>query len=72
MRRFAGRLDEQGRLRPGLTPDRAADVIWTLCAQANFDALVGERGWSHQEYETWLADLLADALLPRDLPVASA
>jgi AcrR family transcriptional regulator len=72
MRRFAEVLDQQGRLRPGLTANRAADIIWTLCAQANFDALVRERGWTHREYETWLADLLADALLPRELPDPSA
>jgi AcrR family transcriptional regulator len=63
MRRFADLLDRQGRLRPGLAADRAADMIWTLCAQANFDALVGERGWSHRDYEVWLGDLLAAALL---------
>ena len=68
MLRFAGRLTEQGRLRPGLSRQRAADIIWTLCAQANFDALVGERGWTHREYEEWLADQLAAALLARDLP----
>jgi AcrR family transcriptional regulator len=71
MRRFAGLLREQGRLRPGLTAERAADVIWTLCAQATFDALVGERGWTPREYEAWLAELLADALLARELPGAS-
>jgi hypothetical protein len=43
---------------------RAADLVWTLCAQANFDALVGQRGWTHREYEAWLADMLAAALLP--------
>jgi len=72
MRRFAGFLHEQGRLRPGLTAERAADVIWTLCAQANFDALVGERGWTHREYEQWLATQLAAALLPSELPGPSA
>ena len=47
-----------------LAADRAADLVWTLCAQANFDALVGQRGWTHREYESWLADMLAAALLP--------
>jgi hypothetical protein len=41
-------LDRQGRLRPGLPADRAADM-WTLCAQVNFDVLIGERDWSHRE-----------------------
>jgi hypothetical protein len=64
MRRLADLLDDQGRLRPGLPAALAADLIWTLCAQANFDALVGQRGWTHSEYESWLADMLAAALLP--------
>ena len=64
MRRLADFLDGQGRLRPGLPAARAADLVWTLCAQANFDALVGQRGWTHREYEAWLADMLAAALLP--------
>ena len=72
MRRFAELLDQQRRLRPGLTQRRAADIIWTLCAQANFDALVGDRGWTHPEYEQWLAEQLAAALLPSELPEASA
>jgi AcrR family transcriptional regulator len=65
MRRLAGLLDRQDRLRPDLSADRAADLVWTLCAQANFDALVGQRGWTHQEYESWLAEMLAAALLPQ-------
>ena len=64
MRRLAAFLHGRGRLRPGLTEDRAADLIWTLCAQANFDALVGQRGWSHEEFEGWLTDMLVAALLP--------
>ena len=64
LHRFAGLLAERGVLRPGLTVDRAADMIWTICAQANHDALVTARGWSHQEYREWLSDMLAAALLP--------
>ena len=64
MRRLADFLDGQGRFRPGLPAARAADLVWTLCAQANFDALVGQRDWTHREYESWLADTLAAALLP--------
>jgi AcrR family transcriptional regulator len=64
MRRLADLLDRQGKLRPGLPADRAADLVWTLCAQANFDALVGQRGWTHREYESWLGEMLAAAVLP--------
>ena len=63
MRRFARFLAEEGTLRDGLSEARAADLIWTICAQANFDALVVARGWTHGEYEEWLAGMLAAALL---------
>lgn len=63
MRRFAGFLAEQGVLRAGLSEARAADLIWTICAQANFDALVTARGWTHAEYREWLGSMLAAALL---------
>ena len=33
MRRFAGHLDDQGALAAELSVDRAADILWTLCAQ---------------------------------------
>ncbi len=64
LRRFAGLLAERGALRPGLSAGRAADILWALCAQANYDSLVTERGWTHQQYRDWLADALAAALLP--------
>ena len=64
MNRFADFLSGTGTLRPGLPAERAADLIWTICAQANFDALVTARGWTHEEYRDWLTDMLVAALLP--------
>lgn len=61
--RFAALLESRGALKPCLTADRAADIIWTVCAQANFDALVGSCGWSEAEYEQWVAETLQAALL---------
>ena len=63
LRRFAELLAHTNALRPGLTAERAADLIWTICAQANYDALVTARGWSHQEYRDWLSDMLTASLL---------
>lgn len=60
---FAALLAERGSLRPDLPADRAADIIWTVCAQANYDSLVTARGWTHDEYRDWLTDALAHALL---------
>ena len=60
---FATLLAERGALKADLTIDKARDLIWTLCAQANYDALVTARQWSHTEYRDWLSDTLAAALL---------
>ena len=64
LHRFAALLADRGALRSDLTVDRARDLIWTLCAQANFDALVIARGWSPAEYREWLGEALVAALLP--------
>jgi hypothetical protein len=53
---------ETGWLRPGLDPDRARDIVWTLNSPQLYQMLVGERGWSPEEYERWLAKALTDAL----------
>jgi AcrR family transcriptional regulator len=61
--RFAALMGERGVLKEGLSPHRAADVIWTVCSRATYDSLVLARGWSHEEYEQWLAETLQAALL---------
>jgi len=61
--RFAALLSERGSLRRGLSVERAADIIWTVCGQATYESLVIHRGWSHADYEAWLAETLAHALL---------
>lgn len=63
LRQLAGLLAERGALRPGLSVERAADILWTLCAQATYDALVTDRGWTHHQYRDWLAETLSHALL---------
>ncbi len=64
MRRFAGLLAERGVLRADLSADRAADVLWTLCAQTNYVSLVTTRGWPTEDYQQWLTTALIASLLP--------
>lgn len=60
-------LHEQGALRAELDVERAADVLWALNHPSLWWLLVGERGWSGDEYEAWLADLhSAQILAPSD------
>jgi AcrR family transcriptional regulator len=64
MRLFVADLAEAGRLRPGLPLDEAADTVWATNSPDVFVLLVGERGWSPERYERWLADSWRRLLLP--------
>jgi AcrR family transcriptional regulator len=56
-----GRLAGEGRLAPGWTVERATDWAWACVQPSSFAHLVGERGWSPEEYaERTTARLLAD------------
>jgi AcrR family transcriptional regulator len=56
MRRLAQDLVATGDLRPELTVDEIADVVWTMNSAEFYHLLVQERGWSPQAFEQWLAD----------------
>ena len=53
----------------GLTAERAGEIVYTMCGQANYEALVTQCGWTRQEYQGWLADTLVAALLPGETAV---
>ena len=57
-RAIAARLAAEGRLRPGLTPDDAADLIWTLTSVSAWDDLVTRRGWTAERYRERMSALL--------------
>ena len=63
MRQLSSQLADKGALRAGLSPERAADILVTVCARANYDSLVTERGWPPTDYREWLADTLVRTLL---------
>ncbi len=63
MRLFVADLAAVAPLR--LDPDQAADIVWATNAAELYQLLVGQRGWTPQRYERFLADtwrrlLLAD------------
>jgi len=60
---LARSLARRGALRSGLREARATDIIWALANPRTHHSLVAERRWSADEYQRWLADLLASALL---------
>jgi AcrR family transcriptional regulator len=53
-RAVVARLAAEGRLRPGLDPALAADVLWTMTSVATWDDLVTQRGWTAQAYREHL------------------
>jgi len=59
-------LHRRRALRPGLGVQRATDLLWTLNHPDVYRLLVGERGWTPDQHERWLADILCTQLLARD------
>ena len=50
-------------LRPGLTVDEAADVIFTLLSPEVYLLLTAVRGWPPARWQDWAADTIARAIL---------
>jgi AcrR family transcriptional regulator len=63
---ISGFVAERFGLRRGLSRARAADVLWTFTAPDIRHRLVEVRGWSVTQFEKWLAQAMADALLGPD------
>ncbi|HEX6551467.1 MAG TPA: helix-turn-helix domain-containing protein [Ktedonobacteraceae bacterium] len=61
--RLIASLHEQGLLRPGLSLEEAADIVWALTSYDLYRMLVVDQHWEPVRYETWLAQLLIQQLL---------
>lgn len=58
-------IHERGGLRAGLDPKAATDILWSLNHPDVWLLLVGERGWTPEEFESWFADTICAQLLDR-------
>ena len=58
----------EGRVRPGLDPSAAADLLWTMTSLRLWEDLVLARGWSPGQYQEHMTRCLLDILIgdPRD------
>ena len=56
MRDFAADLRTTGQVRPELTDDTIADVIWSMNGPEYWTLLVAERGWEVKQFVTFVAD----------------
>ena len=52
-----------GRLRRGVSPEQAADILFAVAGTDVYRALVRERGWSGDQYAAWLMEFIEDHLL---------
>ena len=59
-------LEDAGGLGPGLDVTRATDILWTLNHPDVWLLLVGERGWSPEDFERWFGDAVCAQLLAPD------
>jgi AcrR family transcriptional regulator len=56
MRALTADLLATGELRPGLSPDEIADILWSMNAAEYYILLVHDRGWTPQRFGQWLAE----------------
>jgi AcrR family transcriptional regulator len=56
MRLLAKDLAATGDLRPELSIDKAADIIWSMNSPEFYLLLVEQRGWPAKDFEEWLGD----------------
>jgi AcrR family transcriptional regulator len=63
MRLFAADLAATDRIRPGLSVDEIADVIWATNSAEFYVLLTVERRWSDSLFEQWLTQIWQRVLL---------
>jgi AcrR family transcriptional regulator len=62
-RTFAQLLDDRGALKPGLSVDRATDVVFGLLSLELYLLLTTRRRWTAQQWQGWVTEMLTSALL---------
>lgn len=62
-RAIVERLRANNALRPGLEAGHGADILWALNHPDLYRLLVGDRGWTPEQYEQWLGDAFCAQLL---------
>ena len=62
MTMFGRHLLGTGDLRPGITLDEVADVLWTYISVELYELLVLHREWPLERYATWIAAAMTHAL----------
>jgi AcrR family transcriptional regulator len=63
---YVKKLMKDKCLAKELTLPKARDILWTLTGRDMYRLLVIEKGWTSDEYEKWLSELLVKSLLDID------
>ena len=66
------RLERSGRLRAGISPAEAVEMMWALSGPDQYTQLVFERGWTPSRYEQWLGNAMINSLLEPPRPRSRA
>jgi AcrR family transcriptional regulator len=64
-RRIVARIAADGDLKPGLDPDVAADLMWSITSLRMWDDLAPQRGWTADQYRERVGALLTAAITGR-------
>jgi AcrR family transcriptional regulator len=61
-RKIVARMHKEGTLKPGVTQDAAAELLWSVTSLHVWENLVLDRGWTPAQYKQRMTRLLRDAL----------
>ena len=64
MDQFTLSLASHGHLRHGLSPERAADVMFVIDSHETFLGLTRDAGWTVPEVKAWLYETLSSQVFP--------
>jgi AcrR family transcriptional regulator len=64
---YIKKMMQEKSLAKGLTLQKARDILWALTGRDMYRMFVVERGWTSDEYEKWLAQLLVKSLLEAEM-----
>ncbi|MBS0605552.1 MAG: TetR/AcrR family transcriptional regulator [Parachlamydiales bacterium] len=56
-------MAESKSLAKGMTVSQARDILWALTGRDMYRMFVIDRGWSSDQYESWLGELLISTLI---------
>lgn len=63
---YVKEMIEGGHLSKGLSLQKSRDILWALTGRDIYRMFVIERGWTSDEYETWLSQILIKSLLDKE------